>query len=146
MLPPPEEDLERRRPLWQALSDLFLDDETTADTLSYIALVAASSAYTEDEIEAIYRREVAPAVAGNFFDPAGVWGCFNPVILERWILERCSLGYWFSRLIVAPLPLWILRHDWRRVKILVARERESAREAKERVIEPWKNLHGETSP
>ena len=65
MLPPAKEDLLRRRWIWQALSDLFLDDEITEDRLRYIARTCAECGFTENELGFIYRREVAPAVAFN---------------------------------------------------------------------------------
>src|SRR5262245_4760077 len=62
MLPPAKDDLLRRRWIRQALSDLFLDEEITEDTLYHIARITAECEYTDEELEAIYRHEVAPAV------------------------------------------------------------------------------------
>ena len=59
-LQPPSEDLERRRPAWEALSDLFLDTELQDADLPYIARVIVASGYAEAEVEQILYREVYP--------------------------------------------------------------------------------------
>jgi hypothetical protein len=146
MLPPAKEDLLRRRWMWMALSDLFLDEEVTKDTLCEIARIAAECGYTEQELDAIYRCEVAPAVAFNAFDMAGTWGYFDTVWLEKRILRPHGLGYWFDRLIIAPLPVWCLRHDWRQVKALLREQRDLVREEQEKQGGEWKPCCAQEAP
>lgn len=146
MLPSAKEDLMRRRWIWQALFDLFLDDEPAAVELRYIARIAAECGYSDEELEAIYRREVAPAVAFNAFSSAGTWGYFDTEWLEKRTRRFRGLGYWFDRLIVAPLPVWLMRHAWRRVKSLFREERERVREEQEKQGSEWKPCWAEKAP
>src|SRR4051812_21049006 len=46
----PGEDLRRRRPVWEALSDLFLDTQLQEHDFRYIARVVAESGYTDHEV------------------------------------------------------------------------------------------------
>lgn len=71
---------------------------------AHIAYVAAHCGYTDEELGYIYAAEVAPAVAFNAFDVAGVWGYFDTEWLEARILRRNRFWYWVDRLIVAPFP------------------------------------------
>ena len=55
----PQDDLEQRRPVGNALSELFLDTQLTDIDFAAIATVLAQSPYTNDELGAIYHVEVA---------------------------------------------------------------------------------------
>jgi hypothetical protein len=114
----------RRRWVWQEISDLFLDEEITDRTLRAIARTSAECGYSERELDAIYRYEVAPAVAFNVFDTLGTWGYFDTLWLEDRILHCSRLGYLFNRFIIAPLPVSWLRSEWNRVIGMLAEERE----------------------
>ncbi|HTF87427.1 MAG TPA: hypothetical protein VK843_03385 [Planctomycetota bacterium] len=65
-------ELDRRRPVWRALSQVFLDTETRW-FFPRIAQVLAESGYTREELDAIWRYEVAPECLGNLFQTAGEW-------------------------------------------------------------------------
>src|SRR5262249_31407867 len=100
------------------------DEEVTESTLRQIARVTAECGYSDADLEIVFRREVAPAVAFNVYDMAGTWGYFDTEWLQKRILRRHGLDYWFYRLIFAPWPGWDLRNQWRRVKALLSQERE----------------------
>jgi hypothetical protein len=138
VLPSASDDLLRRRWVWQALSDLFLDDEITADTLRYAARICAECSYSDEELDAIYRNEVAPALAFNYFLVAGVGGYFDSVWLQERILRDRTLGYWFDRLVLAPVALRTLRSDWIQLKSMLEEERVRTRENVERADGLWK--------
>lgn len=146
VLPPANEDLLRRRWVWQALSDLFLDDEITDDTLRYAARISAECDYSDEELDAIFRNEVAPALAFNYFDVAGVWGYFDSAWLQERILTNRGFGYWFDRLIVAPIPLWLLRNYWTQFKGMLKEERARVRDSRERVDGQWTPCCHEDAP
>jgi hypothetical protein len=84
----PADDLENRRPVWDALSDLFLDTELQASDHERIARVLAASPYSLDEIERILFYEVYPVCIPNLWCIAGEWAGFDPTWLEEQIMKR----------------------------------------------------------
>jgi hypothetical protein len=79
------EELERRRPVWTALAELWLDNELDELDGERLAEVLARSTFDELELRAIHDSEVAPAVAANLDSIAGEWAGFDP----QWLEERC---------------------------------------------------------
>lgn len=146
MLPAAYEDLKRRRWVWQALSDLFLDDEITDDVLRYAARIASECEYSDEELDTIYRREVAPALAFNYFQVAGVWGFFDSVWLQERILRNRGIGYWFDRLILAPIALRTLSNDWKRLKGMLREERVRILDIRGRLDDLWQPCCIEEAP
>ena len=93
-LPPAREDLERRRPVWLAFSDLFLDTDTALFRESNTRTLAASP-YSLDALDAILREEVYPACSYNLTVVTGEWAGFGIDWLERRVLAvapRPGLG------------------------------------------------------
>lgn len=84
---PAIEDLEHRRPVWEALSDLFLDTDTSLARSWRVGILAASP-YSLDELEQILIEEVYPVCHSNLFSVAGEWVGFDTQWLERSILRR----------------------------------------------------------
>ncbi|QRY80458.1 hypothetical protein JVX91_04895 [Pseudomonas sp. PDNC002] len=74
-----------RESVWLALSELWLDTELDDSGLAAIARTLAISGFPVDELEAIYRLEVAPVVWSNAWATAGVWDGFDP----DWLFEAC---------------------------------------------------------
>ncbi len=74
-----------RESVWLALSELWLDTETTEATISYIADTLVVSGFPLDELEAIYRFEVVPAVYSNALTTAGEWAGFD----ADWLFGEC---------------------------------------------------------
>ena len=70
-------DLERRKPVWIALSTLWLDTELQEEVLRSIADVLRASGYSAETLYEVYLYEVAPAVYTNLLSPAGVWAGFD---------------------------------------------------------------------
>lgn len=140
------QDLARRRWVWQEISDLFLDEEVTEGTLRNIARVAAECGYTAEELDAIYRHEVAPAVAFNVFDMTGAWGYFDTLWLENRITNRSLLGYLFNRYLIAPLPVFWLRHHWRRVIALLTDEHERVMRERNEQGDRWTPIYSKPAP
>lgn len=136
MLPEAKDDLRRRRWVWQAVSDLFLDEEPDDADLRAIARTAAECEYSTEELEAIYRQEVAPALAFNALSTAGVWGYFDTEWLEGRILRCNALGYWITRLTIAPLVTQLLSNKWKRIKSFMTEECQRVERA--RLENGWK--------
>ena len=84
-LPSASTDLDRRRPVWLALSDLFLDTDT-ALFLAGNARRLAASPYSLDELDTILREEVYPSCSFNLREATGEWAGFDPDWLEQRIL------------------------------------------------------------
>lgn len=74
-----------RESVWLALSELWLDTELSESGRAAIARTLAISGFPVDELEAIYRLEVAPVVWTNTWVTAGVWEGFDP----DWLFEAC---------------------------------------------------------
>lgn len=78
-------DLDRRRSVWLALSDLFLDTDVHLWREGNTRRLAAST-YSLDELDAILREEVYPACSANLSLVAGEWAGFDPDWLQQRIL------------------------------------------------------------
>ena len=76
-------EIEHRKPVWIALSDLFLDTDVTL-SYEYIARVCAESRYSSNELRDILKHEVAPVVCFNLMSVAGEWVGFD----EQWLVTR----------------------------------------------------------
>jgi hypothetical protein len=78
-----------RRPVWDALSTLFLDTDVSL-LREYRAQVLAASPYSPEEIEGILTREVFPVCRWNLLSIAGEWAGFDLHWLEQRILASRS--------------------------------------------------------
>ncbi|MEI7732535.1 MAG: hypothetical protein WCO56_23390 [Verrucomicrobiota bacterium] len=74
-------EFERRKPVWKAFSEFWLDTELQDEDLQRIANIAAASGYTVAELRDIYLYEVAPVVSPNLLTVAGEWAGFD----EEWL-------------------------------------------------------------
>src|SRR3954447_14108020 len=79
-------EIERRKPVWIALSDLWLDTELTEVDLRRIAEVMRRSGYEVEELRQIYHFEVAPVVFPNLLSVAGEWAGFE----EEWLVNEVT--------------------------------------------------------
>lgn len=118
-------ELERRKPVWTAFSELWLDTELDENDLSRIARVAAESRYSIAELRDIYLHEVAPVVYRNLWGVAGVWNAFD----EEWLhaearrrAERRSL--WLRFWVFIGLGRWCMtraaEREWHRIVALLS--------------------------
>ena len=110
------EELEVRRPLWAALSDLYLDTEPDWER---VAVLCATSPFEISALRRILFDEVHPVVHLNLWSTAGVWDGFD----QEWLVE--------SILLRKRRPLFRLpwpeesRYPWRELRplILLARQK-----------------------
>jgi hypothetical protein len=119
---PADEDTAARRPVWEALSDMFLDTDVSLDRDWRVGVLAASP-YALEEIERILVDEVYPICKYNLVSVAGVWSGFDQVWLEERILRRGR-----SRLRVLhalnPGRLTMSRYlEWQATKLALAAAR-----------------------
>jgi hypothetical protein len=122
------EELERREPVWVALSDLFLDAELQEHDFRHIARILAESGYADDELQHILFREVFPVCIGNLRHPAGVGGGFSP----EWVKEHVSrnVPHATPDLPLSPPDRWMVEQEWQRVMRLLPDARRRVQETR----------------
>ncbi len=113
-----ESEIEKRFPVWNALSDLFLDTELDAITHKYIAKVVVESGYEPQEIHDILWKEVLPAVGDNLRIVAGEWAGFNPEWLKErilFVIAQDSFAMAGGGLISVDALIDITQQEWQKV-------------------------------
>lgn len=96
-------DDDARIPVWNALSDLYLDTDV-ALSHAYIVRTLAASPYSLDELHGMLMYDVHPALYRNLMSVAGEWAGFD----EAWLVERIAavrrqprwrrrITHWFAR-------------------------------------------------
>ena len=109
------EELERRRPVWDVMSDVFLDTETRWG-MPRIALVLAQSGYSAEELEAIWEQEIVPECGWNLLQAAGAWALF--VVDEDRLTERAEgKRTLLDRMMGVASPL-VIGGQWRAIKAM----------------------------
>jgi hypothetical protein len=116
-------DVKRRRPVWEAISDLWRDTELQDYEIEHIAKVLAESRYTQDELHEIYAFEVAPVVWRNLMTAVPpVWAGFDNEWLREEILkviERQGQNIMYRCHVRNPIGVWmrtyLVKEDWLKV-------------------------------
>lgn len=116
-----EAEIERRLPVWHALSDLFLDTELQPSDHKWIASVLDSSGFSKAELRAILEEEVAPAFGVNLLSVAGEWTSWSEeevrVIVLRSLNRHFPLGRWIGK----PLTRRMVDENYRKIEALLAK-------------------------
>ena len=102
--------LNTRKPLWVALSNLFLDTELDEKNLVYIAKKMHKSPYSLNEIDDILMLEVFPVCIANLHSVAGEWAGFDENWLEETIIAAKRpnrFRQWRNR-----RSFWMIESDW----------------------------------
>ena len=126
--------LPSRFPVWEALADFWLDTELVDADFDRIARVIAASPYSQEEIQAIHRYEVAPAVSANLMGVAGEWAGFD----QDWLRARCQgcaeqrKSWWFrfKTALRQPMVKYFTDDYWRQVLPRVERLRQGPAEGR----------------
>ena len=119
MLKPDE--IERRLPVWVALSDLFLDTEFDEIACRYVAQRLRSSGFGLQALEDILCNEVAPAFGPNLV-VAGEWSGWSPEAVRDIVLAHLEKQSNRPRLPVVLRRMWRqwamepIAKDWGKVK------------------------------
>ena len=108
------EDIGNRLPVWEALSDLFLDTELQPTDLEHMGRILAESPYTFDEIETILYSEVYPVCIWNRRSVAGEWAGFDRSWLQEAILRHQESWIKIPRCL--QMGHWMIREHWQIVK------------------------------
>jgi hypothetical protein len=121
------QELDRRRPVWDALSDVFLDTETRWE-MPRIGFVLVESGYSAAELDAIFWNEIVPECAWNLLQVAGEWALL--VVDEEKLAARADGNRpLLERMLGVATPLFI-GGQWR--AILALREALLALPAEDR--------------
>ena len=114
---PPEQDLQNRRPVWIACSDLFLDTELQEFQYIQIAQTCAQSPYSWEELDIIMFQELWPAFRMNLYSMTGEWAGWPPEFIEDEVL-RAQKRKW--RLPANFSPMYpSFRKDWEKVRTFI---------------------------
>lgn len=110
--------LATRKPVWLAMSHLFLPSEYK-DDLETIAKTLAASPYSLPELEAILRYEVTPVLKADLSIFAGLGDAYDKDVLEIQMTRRINRKPWFN----FGLPKSI-RKDWQTLQQLIEADRK----------------------
>ena len=120
MLTPRE--IERRKPLWEDLSDLWNNTELFDYQLKYIAEKMRSSGHSLSELEKILYEEVAPVVYTNVFSYGGTWTGFESKWLYEGILKNLEkqdrnpfYRAWVKSALGRWMMTWMVQADWKKI-------------------------------
>ena len=81
-------EISNRFPVWDVLSEFWLDGWLDDSDFKRIANVLKKSPYSTDELWKICIYEVGPAVSSNLLSTAGEWGGFDPDWLRKMIIKK----------------------------------------------------------
>lgn len=115
-----ESEIERRLPVWHALSDVFLDTELQPCDYKWIAGVLKGSGYSPAELRAILQDEVAPAFITNLLSVAGEWTSWSEDevrhIMLRSLRRRVPMLKWMRK----RLARRVVGDEWQRIASAMA--------------------------
>jgi hypothetical protein len=120
-----ESELSERRPVWQALSELYLDTDTTLLEDAIVANLAVSP-YGIRELEEILIHEVRPVCIWNAF--AWEWIGFDPEWLEGQIIKKLRSPFRYFYRASSPITRIAMRlsKQWARICKGIEEVRSSA--------------------
>lgn len=84
-----KDELLRRRPVWEAMSELFLDTETRW-SVPWVARRCAESGYDDELLDRVFWAEVFPEAIENLLQVAGEWGML--ALDEAALIRRANEG------------------------------------------------------
>ena len=104
----PEDDLEARKVVWDAMHVLWLDTDVDEIYLPTSAAQCAKTAYSIAELEQIFWHEVYPVMWPNLWSVAGEWTPLDLDVLSAEILKRHKFGrtLWFKRFRHEANEIW----------------------------------------
>ena len=106
-----QEELLRRQPVWDSMSDLFLDTENRW-FVPRVARSCARSGYDDETLERIFWAEVFPEAIENLLQVAGDWAMLT--LDEKALIRRANHGGvpWLTR----RAHGWMVEKKWLAVR------------------------------
>ena len=129
-----DEEITIRKPVWVAMSDLFLDTDVRVSYCS-IARTLAAAPFTIEQMGAILNKEVSPIAAPNLMVVAGEWGGFD----EEWLVSRITARLEGALRMPSSFGS-VARADWDAVVVLITRLRRLAEADRPRQLALWDEL------
>ncbi|UXP33378.1 hypothetical protein N6H18_05360 [Reichenbachiella agarivorans] len=114
-------DIAARRPIWVALSNLYLDTALQESDYYQIAKSIIDSPYTLEEVRLIDKHEVFPVLLPNMLRVAGEWTGFEETLLVEQILDslkRRSVLKNMADACTYYLYRWMNKDDWEKIEIV----------------------------
>lgn len=108
--------LKERLPVWQVLSEFFLDTQLSAEDYQAIASILAKSPYSTKEIKEILENEVYPVCYQNLTSAAGSWNEFGEDFMKERILPRLGKKRLLSFLGISPFNKDLYQGHWKVVE------------------------------
>ena len=124
MLRPAGEDLAARRPVWEALAEMFLDSDP-ALSRQWRAERLAGSPYSLHQLEHILMDEVSPVCRYNLMSVAGEWAGFDAEWLEARILRRLDSPLRFLHRMAPRRLAPDLREEWHATRDAIVTARDA---------------------
>ncbi|CAN7499211.1 hypothetical protein LJR230_003340 [Trinickia sp. LjRoot230] len=119
-------DIERRAPVWEALSELFVGKELQDYDYAAIAETLRQSRYSLDELDKMLHTEVAPVFRGNLSALAvpEMEGWARDAIvrdIQAYLMrERTGLSRLLMRLSASKALPKVVSDRWQRIRPLVS--------------------------
>ncbi len=111
----PSLDITQRKPVWMALSEFYLDTELEDADFRSIAAVVLKSPYSLEEVKAINRYEVFPALQPNLFGTAGVWSGFEETFVVEKIMAHLEKPSVWNK-ISFKMSEWMHKSSWQKLE------------------------------
>ena len=121
-------DLANRRPVWDALGELFLDTDRSYWRKQRVSTLATSP-YNLEEIEHILFYEVYPILKWNLLSIAGEWVGFDEKWLEEQIMRRLESPYRFFHIFNFGRLSFGKDPEWLATKLAIAQARSGSTSA-----------------
>jgi len=116
-----QSEIDRRLPVWHALSQLFLDTELQRQDYESIAGRLRASRYSMQELRRLLQDEVAPAFAPNLASVAGEWAGWSENTVRDLVLRSLQKRDALIRRIL-PMRRTCRRHvdaEWKKLAPLL---------------------------
>ncbi len=112
--------ISHQKPIWIALSEMYLDTELEGKDFASIAAKIKESPFSFKEVKRINKEEVFPVLFTNLLSVAGVWTGFQEEWLINAISQKLKKRTRFNRLL-NNIPYigmkWMFMDYWRKIKV-----------------------------
>ena len=90
--------IEFRKPIWNALSEFYLDTELQNSDYDRITEILIASNFDINKLKAIDLLEVFPVLKENLLTPAGVWNGFDKDVSIKIVntIIKKGIGFYFK--------------------------------------------------